>query len=89
MNKRHINTGGIICLILGICIISLLLRDNLLPFSIPVVLSKISHFLRHWHVLAVGLLPIYVALMIFGTGILALYFGSALQRWITEFLHHK
>lgn len=91
MNKRHsLNLGGIICLIAGICFIcSLLLRDNLLPLSISAVLTSINHCIRHWHVLVVGLLPIYVALMIFGTGVVGLYFGSALQRWITEFLHNK
>lgn len=91
MNKRKpLNIGGFICLLaVSYFIYYLLLPDNILPFTIPSALTCINHWVRHWHVLAVGLLPIYLALMIFGAGVLGIYFGSAAQRWLTRFLHHK
>lgn len=48
-----------------------------------------NHCMNHCHALVVGLLPIYIALMIFGTAMIGLYFGSILQRWITQFLSDK
>lgn len=91
MNKRFtLNLGAIICLMaLGYILYYLLLLDNPLPFSIGAVLSSINHIIKHWHVLAVGLLPIYIALMIFGTGIISIYLGSVLQRWIGQYLSNK
>lgn len=91
MKKRHTyNLGGIICLVVAVYVIYyLLLRDNLLPFSISSVLSSINHWARNWHILVVGLMPVYIAFMLFGTSILGAYLGSALQRWISQFLHNK
>ncbi len=88
MTKRHtLNIGEGICLIAAVYFICYLLRqDDILPISISSVWSYISHFAKHFHVIAVGLLPVYVALMVFGTAILGIYLGSAIQRWITQFL---
>lgn len=85
MNKHTFNIGGISFLAAAIYFIYyLLLHDKALPFSISTVLSSISYWARDWHVLVVGLLPIYIALMIFGTAVLGVYLGSAVQRWITQ-----
>ena len=84
MNTRQtLNLGVITCLIGTIYVIYyLLLHDNPLPFSISSVLAWLNHWVRHWHVLAVGLIPIYLAFMIFGAAVLCSYFGSTVQRWI-------
>ena len=91
MNKRHsLNLGGMICLVAAVYVLYyLLLRDNILPFSIHSMLFNINHWAKNWHVIVIGLLPIYLALMVFGTAIIGIYFGSALQRWLSSFLHHK
>ena len=91
MNKRQsFNFGGIICLIAAVCLMCYMLLDgDVLHCSINSVLFSMNHWARHWHILVVGLLPVYVALMFFGTAISSMYLGSALQRWLTQFLHHK
>jgi hypothetical protein len=87
IEKRHIskqhsfNLGGFACLVFAV----FFTYYALLPCSIQAVLDHINHWARHCHVLAVALLPIYVALMVFGTAILGIYFGSILQRWAARF----
>lgn len=89
--KRHIGkTINIICVCIAIyALYILLLDDDLIPFSIGSVLAEISHWTRNWHALAIGLIPIYVALMIFGTTMLGIYFGSKIQRWLSQCWHQK
>lgn len=81
--NQSLNLGGILCLLATVYVIYyLLIKDRLLPFCITSVLSWSSP--KHWHVLAVGLVPIYLALMIFGAAMISIYLGSAIQRWLTE-----
>ena len=91
MKKRNsLNLGGFICLVAAVYILYyLLLRDNMMPLSIYSVLSSINHWAKDWHVIVIGLLPIYLALMVFGTAMLGVYLGTAIQRWISSFLSHK
>ena len=88
INKRHsLNIIEAICLIIAVYFVCYLLRqDNILPISINAVWLHISHWAKHFKVLAVGLLPIYVALMVFGTAIIGIRLGSALQRWLRKIL---
>jgi len=87
MNRRSsLNLGGVLFLIAAVYLIcTILICDAIAPISISSMLSSFNHWARHWHVLAVGLLPIYVALMIFGTAIMGVYFGSAVHRFIARF----
>ncbi len=92
MNKRHsLNVMEAICLVVALYIICCVLGGDYMPISISSVWSSLtlSHWARHWHVLAAGLLPVYVALMVFGTAIASLYFGSALHRWLKQFIHFR
>ncbi len=83
--KASQNLSGLICLLAAFyCMYYLLVLDKALPFSISSVLSHASHFAKEWHLLAVGLVPIYLALMIFGSSMLSLSIGSALQRWLSR-----
>jgi hypothetical protein len=83
--KNTLNVGGIVCLLAAVyCIYYLLVLDDILPFSISSVLTWSSQYAKEWHILTVGLMPIYLALMIFGTSMFSLYFGSALQRWLSR-----
>jgi hypothetical protein len=82
--KKTYNLGGLLCLSATVYLIYyLLLKEKLLPFSISSTLS--SNWSKDWHFLAIGLVPIYLGLMIFGTSVLSLYLGSALQRWLMNF----
>lgn len=91
MKKRHsINFGGIICLIaLVYFICRVLLQDDILPFSIFSVQTSMNRWVKHWHIVTVGLLPVYVALVFFGAALCGVFFGSAAQRWISRFLQQK
>jgi len=91
MSKRHsFNFGGMICLIAAVCAVCYVLLGSILPCSIGSVLSSMNHWVRHWRVLTVGLLPIYVSFMLFGAAISSVYLGSALQRWLAaHFLNRK
>lgn len=88
-NKVHkrssLNLGAILCLVTAVLLITnILIWDALAPISISSMLTSFNHWTRHWHVLAVGLLPIYIALMIFGTAIAGVYFGSALHHFLVR-----
>ena len=88
--RQSLNVGGLICLIILIYFIyKILLEDEILPFSIDAVYQSISLWLKHWQILAVGLLPIYVALVFFGTAIFGFFFGSAIQHWLSRFKSKK
>jgi hypothetical protein len=84
-NSQPLNFGGIVSLVATVYFVYyLLLKQKLLPFSISSVLSWSSQWSKHGHILAVGLVPIYLGLMIFGTAVLSLYLGNAFQRWVTQ-----
>jgi hypothetical protein len=74
-----------ICLIAAVYVICYMLRqDDIFPMSINSAWAYFSHWAKHFHVLAVGLLPVYVALMVFGTASVGIYLGSAIQRWVGQ-----
>ncbi len=78
--KQSINLGGFICLAAAVyCIYYLLVKDDFLSLCASTVLSW-----RHLHIMAIALIPIYVAFLIFGAAILSSYFGSALHRWLRK-----
>jgi len=62
----------------------MLRQDAVFPISINSAWYCFSHWARHFHVIAVALLPVYVALMVFGTATIGIYLGSAIQRWINQ-----
>jgi hypothetical protein len=86
MNKQYINFGGITCLIIGVYFMSYLLNNNALPCSINSVEISLNHWIRHWHIIIVALMPIYVGFTLFGTAIGSLLFGTTLQHWLTYLL---
>jgi hypothetical protein len=89
-SKHHksYNLGGLLCLLATVYFIYyLLLKDNLLPFSVSSVLAFGNQWSKHWHIFAVGLVPIYLGLIIFGTSVLSLYVGTALSRWVSQLWH--
>ena len=89
MKRLPSNFGAIICGAAAVYGLYALLLNNILPFSIGSALSSIGHWSNHWHILAVALMPIYLAFMIFGTVVAGIYLGGALQRGLTSFLPKK
>jgi len=87
---HHPNIIETVFLIIAVFCICLLLKDNIMPLSINSVWHYfISHWGKHFHIVAVGLLPIYVALMVFGTAIFSVYTISVIRRWLKEFLFQR
>ncbi|MDR3491074.1 MAG: hypothetical protein P4M12_03390 [Gammaproteobacteria bacterium] len=85
-DHKTLNLGGIIFLLATAYVVYyLLLKSTLLPFSVSSLLTWSNNCSKCWHVLAVGLIPIYLGMLIFGAGVLSVNFGSALQRWLTKF----
>jgi len=81
--RNSFNLGGFICLTATIyATYYLLIKDRFLPFSVSSVLSVGP---KHCHLLAVALVPIFLGLTIFGTAVASIYFGSAIQRWLSQF----
>lgn len=90
LNKRHsLNAIEVICLIAAIYWVCSMLGGDFELISINSVWSNLTLSLRHFHVIAVGLLPVYVALMVFGTAIVSVYLGSAIQRWLKQILRSE
>lgn len=87
MKKKHtINTGSVVCLIILVyAIYIILLQGDMLPCSILSVQASMNHWIKDWHVVAAGLLPIYIALVFFGATLCGIFFGSAIQRWLSRF----
>lgn len=87
MSKRYLNTGGVIGVILVACAMyDVLLCEKIPLLSIDTMQTMMNHWATHWHVLAVGLLPIYVAFVFFGAIISGLFLGSIMQRWLLRVL---
>jgi len=87
MNKPSINLVSVTCLIISVfCVYCLLLNNNALPCSINSVEMSLTHWLRHWRILVVGLMPIYISFTLFGAASVSLILGSVLQNWLTGLL---
>lgn len=89
MNKL-LNIGKIITVVAMFYVTYyLLLQENCFNASISSIIDK-SHKLEHIkHLIVLGLLPIYIATMVFGSTMLGLYLGSKLQVLLARLLHHK
>ena len=57
----------------------LLLRDNFLHCTITSIIHYTAHLSIKEHLIVLGLLPIYIAMMIFGAAILGIYLGSRIE----------
>lgn len=90
MNRKmkqalSLNLGSALCLIVMLYLVEyLFIKSNTLPFSISSLLSSTNHFSFAWHLLTVAILPIYLALLIFGASIFGISLGSSLQRWLSK-----
>jgi hypothetical protein len=67
-----------------VCLLAyyLLLQDNFLDMSISAIIAKSNHLELKKHLMVLGFLPVYIATIIFGTAMLGIYIGSALQQYL-------
>lgn len=83
----YLNIASFTALCIGIGTAYLvLLNDNFLHISISSILSSIRNLEYKQHCIMLGLLPIYIALVIFGSATLGLYIGSRMKRLLTKSL---
>lgn len=68
---------------------SLLLLDNSLHTSISSIIDKSHHLQAVKHIAVLGLLPIYIGTMVFGSAMLGLYLGAKLQRLLASMRENK
>jgi len=81
---RRASLSVIMCIFMVTLICYLLSEDNLFFISIDVLWSKISNYSDNSRIIAVGLLPIYVGLMIFGAAGLSFYLSALLRRFLNK-----
>lgn len=81
--KNTINAGGILFLMILLYLLyRALVQNDILPFSIDAVQATMNHWVKHWHIIVVGLLPVYVAVVLLGVVLSGVCIGSAVQRWL-------
>jgi len=71
-------------LIAGSVAYFVLLNDNALHTSISSIIFHTRHLAHRKHLLVLGLLPIYISLIIFGSASLALYANSRLEQLLSD-----
>lgn len=78
-----------IAVITTLCVVcysayALLLQDNFLNISISSILARTHHLELREHLIVLGLLPIYIATVVFGSAILGIYLGNCLKHLLTK-----
>lgn len=58
----------------------LLLRDNILHISISSIIERAQHLQLKGHLIILGLLPVYIATMIFGAAVIGIYFDYLIKK---------
>jgi hypothetical protein len=78
-----LNIGMIITLtVIVYTVYYLLLHNNFLHTSIASIIDSSHRLKDSWHLLVLGLLPIYIGTMVFGSILLGAYLGSLLQQFL-------
>lgn len=67
----------------------ILLRDNFFNTSISSIIAQSNHFAVRMHLIILGLLPIYIGAIIFGSGILSLFLNAFVQKLLNHNKKHK
>lgn len=63
---------------------TLLLQDNGLNTSISSIISRTHNLELREHLIVLGLLPIYIATVIFGSALLGMYISSCMRHLIAR-----
>jgi hypothetical protein len=82
IKRNYFTLGGILCLAVAIYFIYQIINLDINSNTLVSVLSIIDNYGHHYNLLVVGLVPICLGLLIFGTAILSLYVGSIMQNFV-------
>lgn len=86
----YLNWGTIIAVLAACCIVYyLLLQDNFLHTSISSIIARSHTLAIKKRIILHGLLPIYIAMMIFGAAMIGIYIGSSLQQLVTRAIKNR
>lgn len=58
----------------------LLLDDSLVHISLTAIIDRSNELSMNKHLLVLGLIPIYIAIVIFGAATIGVYLGGIIQR---------
>lgn len=86
MNKRSkLKMSSLTSLVIA-CYLAyyLLLSDNALHTSISCIMQYARSLALQKHLIVLGLLPIYIASMIFGAAMIGLYLGNSVPSLLTR-----
>jgi hypothetical protein len=67
----------------------ILLQDNWLSVSVSTLIDRSTDLSLGQHLFVLGLIPVYIAIVIFGAASLGIYVGDFLQRLVIDPLKHK
>lgn len=59
-----------------------LFSDSFMHISVGSIISQTHELSLKKHLIVLGLIPIYIALMIFGAAVLGMYIGNMLQSFL-------
>lgn len=59
-----------------------LFSDNFMHISVGSIIANCHQLSLKKHLVVLGLIPIYIALMIFGAAVLGMYIGTMLQSFL-------
>jgi len=84
MKKRTLFSLSTIFVLMALCcgVDYLLLEDNIFHGSINAIIGHSQHLAVKSHVLVLGLLPIYIAMVVFGAVSIVMYVRSTLQQML-------
>lgn len=89
-NTYSLGLGALITISLTLYLVYyLLLSDNILHTSISSIVYQSNKLEMKVHMMVLGLLPIYIAAMIFGSGLLSAYIGSRLEHLVIRKVKHR
>ena len=89
MKKKHkylaFNLGTLIALCGVFCFAYyLLLNDSLVYISLTDIIDRSNELSLAKHLFVLGLVPIYIAIVIFGAATIGFYLGAIIQRVVIE-----
>lgn len=81
MKKPFASQYSTAAALLAFCCIAyyLLLHENIMHSAISCIITYSHSLPMKKHLVVLGLLPIYIALMIFGAGMLGIYLGNKVE----------
>lgn len=79
-----------ICTLLLVCASTYcLLYENSLHLSINAIITSAHNLGLNKHIFVLALLPVYIAIMIFGAGFLGIFIGGKIENWLIRYYKNR